>query len=109
MGNAKASVAGRVTVQFPRFFISAQTEIAVLTHDGKPQLFYGINALIKAHDAAQNGDNIMLSSGSFNPPTITTAIEIEGAGFCTDAVFANTILSGNIILNMKETFRKIDN
>ena len=54
--------------------------IAVLSHEGEVSTFYGITALREAHDAAENGDVITLSSGTFNSCDITKAVTIRGAG-----------------------------
>ncbi len=54
--------------------------LATLSHNGQMSIFYGSDALKSAHDAAQHGDVITLSSGTFNGVTITKALTIRGAG-----------------------------
>lgn len=79
----------------------AQQTIAVLTHEGNSQFFHGINALVSAHEAAVDGDEIILSSGNFNAPEeITKAVRICGAGFRNDAYFMPTRVVGNININI---------
>lgn len=60
---------------------SAQnTLVATLTHGGEISMFYGVNALRNAHDAAQHGDVINLSGGAFERIDIKKAVSIRGAG-----------------------------
>lgn len=54
--------------------------IATLTHGGTTTAYYGINALQQAHDAAEDGDYISLSRGTFNITSITKNITIVGSG-----------------------------
>ncbi len=60
--------------------------LATLSHDGEISTFYGASALKSAHAAAQHGDIITLSSGSFEAVNITKAITIRGAGMQTDSI-----------------------
>ena len=83
----------------------AQTQVATLQHGDDVSVFYGTNAFVEAHTAAQTGDIITLSSGTFVPTTITKAITLRGAGCAIDTV-ANTnptIFGGNIELNVADT------
>jgi hypothetical protein len=64
----------------------AQTQIATLKHGDDISVFYGINALVSAHNAATIGDVITLSEGSFNCCNITKAITLHGAGCHADTV-----------------------
>ena len=63
-------------------FAQTTTQTATLKHGDNITAYYGPDALIAAHTAAQTGDVITLSSGSFNSLEITKAITIRGAG-CT--------------------------
>lgn len=63
-----------------------QALIATLQHGNNIGTYYGSNAFVQAHDAAQTGDIITLSSGIFNPTTITKAITLRGAGCCMDTI-----------------------
>ena len=47
------------------------TVVASLSHEGKPTMFYGVGALQQAVAAAESGDIISLSSGTFNATNIT--------------------------------------
>lgn len=59
--------------------------VATLQHgENGVSAFYGASALEKAHEAAQSGDIITLSAGTFNAITITKAVKIYGAGYEID-------------------------
>ena len=59
--------------------------LATLNHEGTISTFYGATALQKAHAAAENGDVITLSSGTFLSVDITKAVTLRGAGMALDA------------------------
>ncbi|MBO4822880.1 MAG: hypothetical protein J5548_15640 [Prevotella sp.] len=62
-------------------FAQAQSSlVATLSHEGEATAYYGAEALTNAVAAAQNGDVITLSSGSFNAATINKSITVRGAG-----------------------------
>lgn len=54
------------------------TLVATLTHEGNMSVYYGENAFVQAHAAAENGDLITLSSGNFKCESITKAVTIRG-------------------------------
>ena len=54
--------------------------VASLSHEGNVTYYYGVNALQQAVEAAQSGDIINLSGGTFNATNITKAISLRGAG-----------------------------
>ena len=83
----------------------AQTQVATLQHGDDISVFYGANAFEEAHDAAQTGDIITLSSGTFVPTAITKAITLRGAGCAIDtAAHTNpTIFGGDIYLDVADT------
>lgn len=58
--------------------------VATLQHGDNMQAFYGGNALKQALEAAQTGDVISLSPGTFNATDITKAVTIQGAGYVQD-------------------------
>lgn len=60
--------------------------LATLSHEGEISTYYGATALKQAHAAAQHGDVITLSSGSFQAVDITKAVTIRGAGMQTDSI-----------------------
>ena len=64
----------------------AQTQVATLQHGEDISVFYGQNAFVDAHTAAETGDVITLSSGTFTPTDITKAITLRGAGCVIDTV-----------------------
>jgi len=59
---------------------SQNTTVATLSHGGEITMYYGLNALREAHEAAESGDIISLSGGTFNSVNITKAITLRGAG-----------------------------
>lgn len=79
--------------------------LATLSHEGNIQTFYGANALQQAHAAAQSGDVITLSEGSFNATNITKGITIRGAGmFQNDETKTyQTTLLGNFDINIADS------
>lgn len=54
--------------------------MATLDHNGEITHFYNSNALASAVSAAEDGDIITLSSGSFNGTNISKSITLRGAG-----------------------------
>ena len=60
------------------------TLVATLTHGDNISIYYGVNALREAHEAATSGDIINLSGGAFPAVDITKGITLRGAGI--DAV-----------------------
>lgn len=54
------------------------TLVATLTHEGNMSVYYGENAFVQAHAAAENGDLITLSNGNFKCESITKAVTIRG-------------------------------
>lgn len=88
---------------------SAQSSmLATLNHDGTISTFYGSTALREAHAAAENGDVITLSSGTFVSTDITKAITLRGAGMGIDAATQSepTIISGGFNININDTVTK---
>lgn len=56
------------------------TLVATLTHGDDVTMYYGINALREAHEAAASGDVINLSGGAFQAVNITKGITLRGVG-----------------------------
>ena len=79
---------------------AAQTNlIASLSHNDKLTAYYGEEALKEAYAAAQDGDVITLSSGTFNcPDTIRKAISLKGAGMANHGQTPSTMVKGDIVL-----------
>ena len=73
------------------------TLVATLSHGENVQVFYGAKALVDAHNAAENGDIITLSSGNFSIASITKAVTIRGAGMydSEDKSIKATTISSN--------------
>lgn len=82
----------------------AQTQVATLQHGDDVSVFYGTNAFVEANTAAQTGDIITLSSGTFNGTNITKAITLRGAGCAIDTVSGiyPTIIPNYIQLNVTD-------
>lgn len=78
--------------------------IATLSHDGEISTFYGNSALREAHEAAQHGDIITLSSGSFTSVNITKAVTIRGAGMKVDTIAKTnpTFITGNFDIQIPD-------
>lgn len=79
---------------------TAQEAIAMLKHGTTTKTFTGIDALKSAHEAADNGDLITLSSGTFTAVDITKTVTIRGAGMEYDATYNTqpTIISGDFTI-----------
>lgn len=82
--------------------------LATLNHEGTISTFYGATALREAHSAADHGDVITLSSGSFLSTGITKAITLRGAGMGIDPKTQTepTIITGDISININDTVTK---
>lgn len=65
--------------------MAQSSQLATLSHEGLIRTFYGADALKNAHEIAEDGDVITLSSGSFNAVTITKAITLRGVGVGKDS------------------------
>jgi hypothetical protein len=78
--------------------------LATLSHDGDITTFYGASALKQAHEAAEHGDVITLSSGTFTSTDITKAITLRGAGWKFDVANHKepTILSGDFDIDIPD-------
>lgn len=78
--------------------------VANLSHNGTVTNFYGIDALKNAHEAAEHGDTIILSQGTFNTSyfTISKAVTIYGAGMDLNADGQGTIFSDGFHINITD-------
>ena len=79
--------------------------VATLNHNGEISVFYGGDAFKEAHAAAQHGDAITLSSGTFKAVDITKAITLRGAGMEIDSARNTlpTILQGDITISIGDS------
>ena len=79
--------------------------LATLSHNGKISTYYGASALSDAYKAADNGDIITLSSGSFNAVNLEKAVTIRGAGMAIDSTAQTepTILMGDFNINIPDS------
>lgn len=73
--------------------------VASLSHGTSTTYFYGVTALQQAVNAAQSGDIINLSGGTFNAIDISKGITIRGAGI--DSAIP-TDINGNITINIPD-------
>lgn len=82
--------------------------LATLSHEGEISTFYGAKGLKNAHAAADHGDVITLSSGSFQAVDITKAVTIRGAGMQTDPVakIYPTIILGAFNINVADSLEQ---
>ncbi len=82
----------------------AQTQVATLQHGEETTAFYGVNAFVEAHEAAESGDIITLSSGNFVPTDITKGITLRGAGVAVDTLAGTlpTVIGGDLSLEMED-------
>lgn len=79
---------------------SQKTTVATLSHDGEISIYYGISALREAHEAAESGDIISLSGGTFSSVHITKAVTLRGAGIGSTYP---TFILGNFDVNVPDT------
>lgn len=85
---------------------SAQSSLlATLNHEGNISTYYGTGALQEAYNAADHGDIITLSSGTFSCTDIKKAITLRGAGMQVDTVSHSepTVLSNNFTIEVSDT------
>lgn len=85
---------------------SAQSSLlATLNHEGTISTYYGSSALQEAYNAANHGDVITLSSGSFLGTDIKKAITLRGAGMTVDTVAHTepTVISSNFTIDINDT------
>lgn len=80
----------------------AQGMTATLESGDKLNAYYGIDAFKEAYEAAQDGDRIALSAGTYNVPSdnITKSISITGVGAYEESAnttFASLTVAGNDI------------
>ena len=89
---------------FVSFLTHAQSLVATLQHGNDISVYYGSDAFVQAHEAAVTGDIITLSSGTFNPTTITKAITLRGAGCCMDTITGiyPTVFENSITANVSD-------
>ena len=85
-------------------FAQTTTQTAMLKHGNNITAYYGLDAFIEANAAAQDGDIITLSSGTFSPTTITKAITLRGAGCVSDAELMTfpTTITGQVYASIPD-------
>jgi len=88
----------------------SQSVVATLTHGSTITTFAGGNALRDAHEAAVDGDAIVLSPGTFNAVNITKAITLRGAGAAALSLpnlpieaAGSTYITGDMSINIEST------
>lgn len=87
---------------------SQSSLVATLSHNGEVSAFYGASALKEAHAAAQHGDIITLSSGTFAATKIEKALTIRGAGMYVDSVaqILPTVISEGFNINVPDSIEQ---
>lgn len=82
--------------------------LATLSHEGEISTFYGAGALKSAHAAAEHGDVITLSSGSFEAVSITKAVTIRGAGMQVDSIakIYPSVIVGSFSINVPDSLEQ---
>lgn len=87
---------------------SQSSLIATLSHNGEVSAFYGASALQEAHAAAQHGDIITLSGGTFAATNIEKALTIRGAGMYVDSVaqILPTVILGNFDIEVPDSIEQ---
>lgn len=77
----------------------AQHPMVTLSHDGELTFFTTLTAFEDALDAAENGDTLYLSDGSFyineGEVSITKRVSIVGTGYCSHLI-------GNVTINLAD-------
>lgn len=79
--------------------------LATLNHQGSISTYYGATALGEAYKAAEHGDVITLSSGTFVATNISKAITVRGAGMGIDTtqVVEPTVISGDFTIDIADS------
>lgn len=88
--------------------VAAQDMVAILIHEGTPTVFKGNTALQSAVTAANPGDAISLSPGTFNGVTIDKPLTIVGSGIGYDGTPSTTIGSTTISVAYADAEVKIE-
>lgn len=93
-----------VAIVFATMSYAQSSMLATLSHEGEISTFYGTLALRDAYNAAQSGDVITLSSGTFNAVNIDKAVIIRGAGMGIDPTAQSepTVLTGDFSINIPD-------
>ena len=82
----------------------AQGLTATLQSGDQLSVYYGVNAFVSAYEAANDGDVITLSAGTFNAPTVVEkSLRITGVGAFEET--GNTVFSS---LTVKGTNCRIE-
>jgi len=88
-----------VGIMFAATSFAQNALVASLSHEGAVTYYYGVNALKQAVEAAEGGDIINLSGGSFNATDITKGIIIRGAGIDSQEP---TYINGDFNINITD-------
>lgn len=97
-----------VVVMIATMSYAQSSVLATLSHNGEISTYYGATALKEAHDAAEHGDIITLSSGSFQAVDITKAVTIRGAGMQPDSIakiYPSKVV-GDFAINIADTLEQ---
>lgn len=85
--------------------MAQNTLMATLNHEGEVSVFYGVNAIKLANDAAADGDIISLTGGTFKATTLTKAVTLRGTGVYPneDAQTIATRITDNFTIKVADT------
>ncbi len=85
--------------------MAQNTLMATLNHEGEVSVFYGVNAIKLANDAAVDGDIISLTGGTFKATTLTKAVTLRGTGVYPneDAQTIATRITDDFYINIADT------
>lgn len=84
-----------VSVFVITYAMAQDTFVATLEHNGEYTNFYNNTALTAAYNAAEDGDVITLSSGTFVCPNITKGVTIRGVGLSQLEEYKKTFISSD--------------
>ena len=92
-------------------FAQVQSDIqsATLIHGDQTSVYYTSNAFTQAYSAAQDGDIIVLSAGSFGSASITKSITIYGRGYETDTESGLAPTYFDLQIHAKESYDELGN
>ena len=92
-------------------FAQVQSDIqsATLIHGNQTSVYYTSNAFAQAYSAAQDGDIIVLSAGSFGGANISKSITIYGRGYETDTESGLAPTELSLDIYAKESYDELGN
>ena len=107
MLNMKKIVLSLILVLATGISMAQSQFVATLVHNGEVSTYYGFNAFVDAYTAADNGDIITLSSGTFRSTNISKGLTVRGAGFVDDSESQtnSTVITGDFSIILADSLR----